>query len=110
MINAKIVQKMPYKLPYDAKYSTQLKGIFFEGPFPKVCFFIRKYLQNHLTHKIHIFCPIEINVNFNFVCQMVLQVFSYKKQTLVNLRRDKYVQHLVRLTSPTGYLVFSLND
>ena len=75
MINAKIVQKMPYKLPYDAKYSTQLKGIFFEGPFPKVCFFIRKYLQNHLTHKIHIFCPIEINEinrveNVNFVRQI----------------------------------------
>ena len=54
----------------------------------KVCFFIRKYLQNHLAHKIHIFCPIEINEIYraeivNFVCQMVLQEFSYKKQTLV---------------------------
>ena len=41
-------------------------------------------MQNHLAHKIHIFCPIEINEinraeNVNFVCQMVLQVFSYKK-------------------------------
>ena len=46
-----------------------------------------KYLPNHLVHKIHIFCPIEINeINgaeiVNFVCQMVLQVFSYKKLTL----------------------------
>ena len=46
--------------------------------------FMRKYLQNHLAH---IFCPIEINEinraeNVNFVRQLVLQVFSYKKRTL----------------------------
>ena len=41
----------------------------------------------HLAHKIHIFCPIEINEIYraeivDFVSQMVLQEFSYKKQTL----------------------------
>ena len=50
-------------------------------------FFIRKYLLNHLALKIHIFCPIDFidfngAENVNFVCQIVLQVFSYKKQTL----------------------------
>ena len=53
--------------------------------------FIRKYLQNHLAHKIHIFCPIDFidfneAENVNFVCQMVLQVFSYKK---TDFRTDK---------------------
>ena len=40
-----------------------------------------------MAHKIYIFCPVEINQiikakSVNFVCQMVLKVFSYKKQTL----------------------------
>ena len=47
-------------------------------------FFIRKSLPHNLAHKIHIFCPIDFDgaENVNFVCQMVLKVFSYKKQTL----------------------------
>ena len=60
---------------------------------------IRKYLQNHMAHKIHIFCPIEINEinraeNVNFVCQMVLQVFSYKKQTLQDLISNRVAKLL----------------
>ena len=49
---------------------------------------MRKYMQNCLALKINMFCPIGFidfnngTGNVNFVCQMVLQVFSYKKQTL----------------------------
>ena len=57
MINAKNVQKMPYKLPYDAKYSTQLKGNFFEGPFPKVCFFYMKILAKPFDTQNSHFLP-----------------------------------------------------
>ena len=41
----------------------------------KVCFYKKIYLQNRLAHKIHIFCPIEINEynraeNVNFVSSL----------------------------------------
>ena len=43
-----------------------------------------KYVKHRLAHKIDIFCPIDFDgaENVNFVRQTVLQVFSYKKQTL----------------------------
>ena len=39
--------------------------------------FTEKYLQNHLEHKINIFCHIDFNgaENVNFVSQMIFQVF-----------------------------------
>ena len=75
----------------------------------KVCF-LRKFLQNHLAHKIHNFCPIHLIdfngvKNVNFVCQMVLQVFSYKKQTLVIHRAWSKINFLLppSLMSILGY-------
>ena len=72
-------------------------------------FFIRKFLLNHLAHKIHIFCPfdfIDFNgaENVNFVCQMVLQVFSYKKQTLAKILKEYLSLTLIFIMSFT--LVF----
>ena len=62
-------------------------------------FLIRKSLQKHLAHKIHIFCTVDFNgeENVNFVCQTVLQGFSYKKQTLENNKRIiRYLNDIAR--------------
>ena len=58
--------------------------------------FYKKNLQNRLLHKIHVFCLIDFNgaENVNFVCQMVLQVFSYKKQTLHGVSRQSVISNL----------------